>query len=184
MTNAISLTEQAEYPTIARLADPAQTTVGYQQPELIREAVQCYREVQRLRALASQAAAPAPDAARAAHKPVESERKWVNEEAMAAVNEIRFALSKAPRDGRPISLFYTQMAKWADLIDRYQADRDALTAKLAEMERRAEIMERLLNKFRTMPVNAEMKYISDLQRATQLTLESFALAAASKETGK
>lgn len=32
----------ALYPTLARLANPANTTVGYQEPTLIREAVACY----------------------------------------------------------------------------------------------------------------------------------------------
>jgi len=32
------------YPTIARLADISQTTVGYQGPELVRESVECFHE--------------------------------------------------------------------------------------------------------------------------------------------
>jgi hypothetical protein len=35
----------SEYPTIARLADLSATTVGYQLPDLVREAVLCWREL-------------------------------------------------------------------------------------------------------------------------------------------
>jgi len=40
----------ALYPTIERLADLSRTTVGYQKPDLEREAVECYRECAALRA--------------------------------------------------------------------------------------------------------------------------------------
>jgi hypothetical protein len=40
----------ALYPTISLLADLSRTTVGYQKPDLEREAVECYREVTALRA--------------------------------------------------------------------------------------------------------------------------------------
>ena len=43
-------TDAALYPTIERLADLSRTTVGYQKPDLEREAVECYRECAALRA--------------------------------------------------------------------------------------------------------------------------------------
>ena len=43
MTDKIGIDDQ--YPTLARLANPANTTISYQSTDLISEAVSCYRRL-------------------------------------------------------------------------------------------------------------------------------------------
>lgn len=109
----------ALYPTIARLADLSRTTVGYQKPELEREAVECYRAIAALRARVR-----------------ELESAPTSGEVASLVKALYARGQKIEWDGGDVSADQ-QILHAADVIARLDRERQALQAEVIASDDRA-----------------------------------------------